>query len=109
MIQRWAITDARGNILRTVVTKGWHPCHERGEPAPNVMRTHPIDDGLLAQACRFERGEVVLDEAGATAAAHRAILARFCSFEELGRALAFGLSDEDRDALQSAFRWRDGQ
>lgn len=107
--QRWVITDIRGVPIRTLYTKGWHPCHERGEAASNVMRTHAVDEGLWADACVFKTGEPVLSEAAAEVIAHRTILARFADPIEMMRALAFGLSDDERAQLQKALAWNSSQ
>lgn len=107
--QRWAICDAKGRVIRTLYTCGHHPGLERGEESANVMRTHPIHDDLWTQACRIVKGVPVLDEEAATEVAHRAILVRYSTSNDILRALAFGMPEEERQALAAAFAWLEAQ
>ena len=109
--QRWVITCARGHPLRTLFTKGGHPCFEPGEPATNVMRTHRVDEDFDSATMIFERGEksFAADPAKLAEIDHRAMLVRFSQTPVLARALAFGISKSDRAALKAAFKWHDAQ
>ena len=109
--QRWVVTCPKGHPVRTLFTKGGHPCFEPGEPATNVMRTHPVDDDFDSATMAFGRieGGFAADPVKLAEIDHRAILIRFSQPLEIARALANGLSKADRAALKAAFKWQDAQ